>query len=237
MTGGVQTRTTKSLLDHPLTAGVSLTADYRRGSQPVGGRVKRLIDLGVSLVAFLVLIPILLLIGFLIKILIGGPVVFAHQRIGRVGNAFRCYKFRTMIADGDEVLQQYLNDNPEALREWRATRKLKSDPRITWFGHILRKSSLDELPQLINVILGDMSVVGPRPIVAAELGRYGSYSADYLRARPGLTGLWQVSGRSGLSYGQRIALDRYYVRRWSIALDLAILFRTLPALLRHQDTA
>ncbi len=167
----------------------------------------------------------------------GGSVIFAHPRIGYEGNAFLCYKFRTMVIDGDAVLQKCLNDNPEALREWRETRKLKSDPRVTWLGHVLRKSSLDELPQLINVIRGDMSVVGPRPIVAEELSRYGSCSADYLRARPGLTGLWQVSGRSGLGYEQRVALDRYYVRRWSIALDLAILFRTLPVLLRHEDTA
>jgi exopolysaccharide production protein ExoY len=237
MTSEASSRTISSLLDHPHTPRFSSAADRRRGTRPVGGRVKRLMDLGMSLVASLILIPILLLIGLLIRVLMGGPVIFAHPRIGREGNAFRCYKFRTMIADGDAVLQQYLNDNPEALREWRVTRKLTSDPRITWFGRILRKSSLDELPQLINVIRGDMSVVGPRPIVAEELSRYGSYSADYLRARPGLTGLWQVSGRSGLSYERRIDLDRYYVRRWSIALDLAIVLKTLPALLRYENTA
>jgi exopolysaccharide production protein ExoY len=194
-------------------------------------------DLGVSLVAVLLLIPILLIIGLLVKIFTGGPVVFAHTRIGRAGETFRCYKFRTMIDDAEQRLQKYLNDNPEALREWRATRKLKNDPRVTGLGNILRKSSLDELPQFINVIRGDMSLVGPRPIVAAEIPIYGPYIADYLRARPGLTGLWQVSGRSGLSYERRIDLDRYYVRRWSIALDLAIVLKTLPVLLRYENTA
>jgi exopolysaccharide production protein ExoY len=237
MTREAFSRTLKSIPDYPCAPLLSPTADCRRGTQPIGGRAKRLMDLGVSVIAVLLLVPILLLIALLIRVLTGGPVVFAHTRVGREGKTFRCYKFRTMCADGDHCLQQYLNENPEALREWRATRKLKNDPRVTWFGHVLRKSSLDELPQLINVIRGDMSIVGPRPIVAAELPEYGSYLADYLRARPGLTGLWQVSGRNGLSYEQRIALDRYYVRRWSIALDLGILLKTLPTVLRHENTA
>ena len=237
MTTETPYRTSSSFLDYPHSPTFKHTVDFRRDTRTVGGRVKRLVDLGVSLVAILLLIPILLIIGLLIKVFTGGPVIFAHTRIGRGGDTFRCYKFRTMTDDAEQRLQKYLNDNPEALREWRATRKLKNDPRTTWLGDVLRKSSLDELPQLINVIRGDMSLVGPRPIVAAEIPRYGPYMADYLRARPGLTGLWQVSGRNGLSYERRIDLDRYYVRRWSIALDLAIVLKTLPALLRYENTA
>ena len=237
MTTETPYRTSSSFLDYPRSPTFKHTVDFRRGTRTVGGRVKRLVDLGVSLVAILLLIPILLIVGLLIKVFTGGPVIFAHTRIGRGGDTFRCYKFRTMTDDAEQRLQKYLNDNPEALREWRATRKLKNDPRTTWLGDVLRKSSLDELPQLINVIRGDMSLVGPRPIVAAEIPRYGPYMADYLRARPGLTGLWQVSGRNGLSYERRIDLDRYYVRRWSIALDLAIVLKTLPALLQYENTA
>ena len=146
-----------SLLDYPRSPTFRLTVDLGRGTRTVGGRVKRLMDLGVSLVAVLLLISILLIIGLLIKVFTGGPVVFAHTRIGGAGDTFRCYKFRTMTDGAELRLQKYLNDNPEVLREWRTMRKLKNHLRATRLGNILRKSSLDELPQLINVIRGDMS--------------------------------------------------------------------------------
>jgi exopolysaccharide production protein ExoY len=176
-------------------------------------------------------------VAVLIWLTMGRPVLFGHNRIGHDGRAFRCYKFRTMINGAEDVLRQYLASNPEAEKEWRETHKLRNDPRITPLGAFLRKSSIDELPQLINVLRGDMSCVGPRPIVTDELARYGEKAADYLRARPGLTGAWQVSGRTSLSYADRVALDAEYVRHWSVWKDLLILAKTVPAVLSFEDAS
>jgi exopolysaccharide production protein ExoY len=176
--------------------------------------------------------PVLLLVALLIRVTLGGPTVYLHNRVGFGGKPFNCYKFRSMVANSDEVLRQYLTTNPDAAREWEEFRKLRNDPRVTVLGQMLRKSSLDELPQLFNILRGDMSCVGPRPIVKEELCRYGSHVGEYLRARPGLTGLWQVSGRSRTDYAQRVSLDSQYVRNWSAWLDLVILFRTAIAVMR-----
>jgi exopolysaccharide production protein ExoY len=205
--------------------------------QPLGGMVKRLTDILVATLALILAAPIMLVIAAFILAVDGGPLIFAHRRIGFAGRPFDCYKFRTMRRDASEALQQYLADNPDAAREWRETKKLKHDPRITLFGKLLRVSSLDELPQFFNVLLGEMSCVGPRPVVADELPLYGASAADYLSARPGITGLWQVSGRSSIGYAERVALDSCYARDWSLRHDLTILLRTVFAVIRIDHTS
>jgi exopolysaccharide production protein ExoY len=208
-----------------------------RLSGSVGGVAKRALDIAVAATALVLLAPIMALVAGAIAVTIGGPVVYAHPRVGLRGATFRCLKFRSMVLNGDEVLVRHLASNAAAAREWKKTRKLRDDPRVTPLGRILRKTSLDELPQLFNVLRGDMSCVGPRPIVAAELERYGSRAGDYLKVRPGLTGLWQVSGRSQLDYSERVKLDCIYVRRWSLGLDIALLLRTIPAVLSFDEAA
>lgn len=193
-------------------------------------------DIVVASLGLVLLSPLMVTVAVLIRLTMGGPVLFGHRRIGHDGRVFRCYKFRTMIVDAHEALRQYLASNPQAEKEWRETHKLRDDPRITLLGRFLRKASIDELPQLINVLRGDMSCVGPRPIVADELARYGENALDYLQTRPGLTGAWQVSGRSSLSYADRVALDAEYVQHWSISKDLLILAKTIPAVM-HFDEA
>jgi exopolysaccharide production protein ExoY len=214
-----------------------LVRHHKLVSDATGGQPKRVLDIFVALVAIVLLAPCMLIVAALIKLTLGGPVIFAHARVGQNGQTFPCLKFRTMIVNGQECLDAYLASNPAAAKEWAETHKLRHDPRITRLGHILRISSLDELPQLFNVLRGDMSCVGPRPIVAAELKRYGAHAPEYLAARPGVTGIWQVSGRSSLSYEERIRLDFYYVRHWSMLLDLKILLKTIPAVLHFSETA
>jgi exopolysaccharide production protein ExoY len=160
-----------------------------------------------------------------------GAALFRHRRVGFRGKHFSCFKFRTMVPDAEARLRDYLESDPTARAEWASCRKLRFDPRITAIGSILRKTSLDELPQLFNVIKGDMSIVGPRPVTDEELVRYSTNVHDYLACRPGITGLWQVSGRSGTTYAKRVACDSFYARNWSIALDAKIVIVTLPALL------
>lgn len=161
-----------------------------------------------------------------------GSPIFGHERVGQNGKSFKCYKFRTMIKDADTVLQDLINKNPAAREEWEKTFKLKDDPRVTPFGKFLRSSSLDELPQLWNVLKGDMSLVGPRPIVRKELDRYGGNAKYYLQVKPGLTGLWQISGRSNTTYDNRVYLDTWYVKNWCLKSDIVILFKTVPAVLK-----
>jgi exopolysaccharide production protein ExoY len=205
--------------------------------QPTGGLSKRMLDIVVVLTSIVILSPVLLLVAAFIFFTMGRPIVFSHRRLGFGGRPFQCLKFRTMVNDAEQVLARHLDNNPDAAREWRATRKLKQDPRTTTLGQILRRSSLDELPQLLSVLMGHMSCVGPRPVVDAEIANYGEYWDDYTRARPGMTGLWQVSGRNLLPYDRRIAMDRHYVRRWSLWRDLAILIRTIPAVLHTDETS
>jgi exopolysaccharide production protein ExoY len=203
----------------------------------VGGYPKRLLDIIVACAALIMLLPIMAAVAILIKTTQRGPAIFAHRRVGQAGRSFSCLKFCTMVGDGDAVLDAYLKSDPIAARQWLEYRKLDRDPRVTRLGNILRKTSLDELPQLFSILRGDMSCVGPRPIVAAELGYYGSKAPYYLAARPGLTGVWQVSGRSKLTYEDRVALDVYYVSHWTWWLDLQIMVRTIPAVLRFGNTA
>ncbi|QRI66541.1 sugar transferase (plasmid) [Shinella sp. PSBB067] len=211
------------------SASTPFFSSIATGAPPVGGISKRSFDILVALAALVVLSPIFVLIMALVKYSDGGSVFYGHRRIGYNGSTFRCLKFRTMAENGDVLLQQHLEQNPEALEEWRATRKLQDDPRVTVVGTVLRKLSLDELPQLVNILKGEMSIVGPRPVVEDELELYEASAVYYLRSRPGLTGLWQVSGRNDVSYATRVAFDTHYVRNWSLTSDLVIVARTIPA--------
>jgi lipopolysaccharide/colanic/teichoic acid biosynthesis glycosyltransferase len=178
--------------------------------------------------------PFFLVVALLVRA-DGGPAFFAHQRVGRGGKLFGCLKFRSMVIDSQARLEALLASDPAARAEWEATRKLKNDPRITRIGRFLRSTSLDELPQLINVLRGEMSLVGPRPVQEAEIDRYyGASAAHYMAVRPGITGLWQVSGRSETSYESRVALDVSYVSRPSMLADLSILLRTPVAVLSRR---
>jgi exopolysaccharide production protein ExoY len=192
---------------------------------------KRALDV-IGAAAFLILFsPLLLGVAVLVFAVQGRPLLYGHTRIGRNGRAFRCYKFRTMVKGGDRVLAAHLEKHPHAKREWEQTRKLKDDPRVTPLGRTLRKLSVDEFPQFLNVLIGEMSLVGPRPIVASEGRYYGPDFGAYLSVRPGITGVWQVSGRSNTSYEQRVRMDVEYAASWSLKGDLMILAKTLPAVL------
>lgn len=192
--------------------------------------VKRAFDVIVSGLALLVLGPFFVIISLLIR-RDGGKAFFSHTRVGREGELFGCMKFRSMISNSQEVLKNLLESDAEARAEWARDQKLRNDPRITSVGHFLRKTSLDELPQLINVLKGDMSLVGPRPVTQEELVRYGEEVSFYLRVKPGITGLWQVSGRNDTSYETRVALDMWYVQNWSVYNDFVILFKTIKVVL------
>jgi exopolysaccharide production protein ExoY len=198
---------------------------------PVGMTLKRTVDIILALSGIVLLAPLLIICFAVTKLTSPGPALFRHRRVGFNGKHFDCLKFRTMVIDSSERLRQLLESDPAAAAEWAANRKLRNDPRITAIGAILRKSSLDELPQLFNVLKGDMSIVGPRPVTDEELERYASSVGAYLSCRPGITGLWQVSGRSTTTYNKRVACDTFYARNWSMALDAKIMVVTIPALL------
>lgn len=198
--------------------------------------VKRMLDMGLVLLATPVLLLVLMVVAGLVWFSSPGPIFYSHRRIRRNGEFFSMWKFRTMCQNSAEVLEHYLSEHPEARMEWNKSHKLKCDPRITRVGSFLRRYSLDELPQLWNVMTGEMSLVGPRPIVAAEVEKYGDYFGYYCQVKPGLTGLWQVSGRSKLTYDERVALDREYVENWSLNGDTMILLRTLSTVI-NQDGA
>jgi exopolysaccharide production protein ExoY len=201
------------------------------GHHPVGNATKRSIDILLAASGILLLAPLLVFCFLAIMATSPGPALFRHRRVGFGGKHFSCFKFRTMVPDAESRLRDHLESDPQARAEWATSRKLRFDPRITAIGAILRKTSLDELPQLFNVIKGDMSIVGPRPVTDEELVRYSTNVHDYLACRPGITGLWQVSGRSGTTYAKRVACDAFYARNWSLALDAKIVVVTLPALL------
>jgi Undecaprenyl-phosphate galactose phosphotransferase WbaP len=195
---------------------------------------KRLFDLVIASALLVLLAPLLIAIGLTVKLTSKGPVIFGHRRIGRQGKHFVSLKFRTMVLNADQALADYLKANPELRREWEQDHKLKKDPRITRIGGLLRKSSLDELPQLWNVIRGEMSLVGPRPIVGDEIEKYKEAFDTYRKVCPGITGLWQISGRNNTTYEERVAFDEFYVKNWSPWFDLYILISTIRTVLLRE---
>lgn len=195
--------------------------------------LKPLLDLLIVLLVLPVALPLGLLVAALIRATSRGPVLYRHQRIGQYKQPLQVWKFRTMYESSDSVLEHHLLSNAEAREEWERTQKLKDDPRVTPIGKLLRKTSLDEIPQLLNVLMGQMSVVGPRPIVDDERPKYGEHFRTYTYALPGITGLWQVSGRSNIDYPERVTLDVEYVEQWSFWMELKILFKTVPTILKR----
>jgi exopolysaccharide production protein ExoY len=201
---------------------------------PVGGAIKRSIDIFIAVAGITILLPLFILCALGVLMTSRGPIIYGHRRVGFGGRSFKCLKFRSMRSDSDERLRAHLLENPEATKEWEETRKLRRDPRITRFGAILRKSSLDEIPQLFNVLLGHMSIVGPRPVTPDETAKYETKLRSYLSCKPGITGLWQVSGRSNTSYDERVSLDCSYAQNWTLLLDAKIIAKTLPAVLASE---
>jgi lipopolysaccharide/colanic/teichoic acid biosynthesis glycosyltransferase len=201
-----------------------------------GSRSMRVTDVVVSLLALFFLLPLLLITALCVFVTDPGPIFFAHRRIGRGGSYFHCLKFRTMMVNAAELLDKLLAEDPVAKASWDRDHKLKDDPRVTPIGRFLRSSSLDELPQFWNVLRGDMSLVGPRPIVDGEVVRYGRYFEDYCRVRPGITGLWQVSGRNDVTYRRRVALDVVYARSQSIRLNMKIMAMTVPCVIQAKGS-
>lgn len=224
---------TASVWVTPRDLNGNLTLELRNKLlEPWNELLKRFFDFWVALASLVVALPFMLIIAFVIKLDSKGSILYKQTRLGRFGRQFTTYKFRTMRPDAETYLANYLEQNEAARLEWESTRKLKNDPRITRVGKLLRRSSLDELPQLLNIFKGDMSFVGPRPITKEELGLYGGNAHLYTQVTPGLTGLMQVSGRSTLSYKKRVELDSYYARNWSVWLDIVILAKTVVAVAR-----
>ena len=188
---------------------------------------KRIFDLTATICGGLFILPFVIILCIIVGIDNKGRVIFAHQRVGQHGRLFPCYKFQTMVPDAQQRLEEYLAENSAARQEWEESFKLTNDPRVTKLGAFLRRTSLDELPQLLNVLWGNMSLVGPRPIVRQEIERYGEDIREYYMVPPGITGIWQVNGRSDTSYKERVAMDTWYVRNWSVWIDLVYLFKTV----------
>jgi len=211
-------------------AGVAGVEVRNRLVQPLPKITKRIMDLALTIVGGSIILPVLLALGLIVKLTSKGPICFGSRRIGYNGKIFKAWKFRTMVPNAEAILKDYLAANPEAQKEWDREHKLKNDPRITKIGAFLRKTSLDELPQLWNVIKGEMSLVGPRPMLLEEVEKYGKTFRLYREMRPGITGLWQVSGRSETSYDERLGYVTYYVRNWSPWLDVHIICRTFAIL-------
>jgi Undecaprenyl-phosphate galactose phosphotransferase WbaP len=209
-------------MDFKMTVSVSERYTERLNASKI---IKRLIDIIGSLALLVLFSPLFLVVALMVS-LDGGPVFYRHKRIGRDGKLFGCLKFRTMILGAEACLNEYLSYHPEQRREWEQDQKLAFDPRVTAIGNVLRRLSLDELPQLVNVLVGEMSLVGPRPVTEGELKHYGAAASAYLAVRPGLTGPWQVSGRNDVSYATRVAMDEAYVRNFSLWNDIVILLRT-----------
>ena len=226
-------RTDDSVDENRRLASVPLSRDEDLAH--VGGSValaaKRLFDVLGALVFFAIFFPLFLAVALAVKRSSPGPIFYVQDRVGRGGRAFKFYKFRSMCVDSEGVLTAFLNSDPEARETWDKYQKIENDPRITRFGRFIRRTSLDELPQFWNVLRGDMSLVGPRPCMVQQQVMYGRSWTTYCSVRPGLTGLWQVSGRNLLTYRQRVELDVKYVRSWSLILDIEILFKTLKVVL------
>lgn len=196
--------------------------------------MKTLFDVLFSILTIPLLLPIIGIIGLIIRLETPGPVIYSHDRIGRNGKMFKCYKFRTMQRDAEEKLHEILHQNEAVLNEWQNTWKLKDDPRITRVGRFIRKTSLDELPQILNVIKGEMSIVGPRPYLPRERAEIEDTVKVICSARPGITGLWQVSGRSDTGYKYRVKLDAWYIMNWSLWLDIVIIFKTIRVVVKME---
>ncbi|MBO4533060.1 MAG: undecaprenyl-phosphate galactose phosphotransferase WbaP [Treponema sp.] len=194
--------------------------------------IKRLMDVGLIVFFSPILIPVFFILIILTKCTSRGPVFYGHKRVGKNGKEFKCWKFRSMCIDADKKLEEILANNPQMREEWEKERKFQNDPRVTKFGKFLRKTSLDELPQLINILVGQMSFVGPRPVTQPEIEKYGQYKDYVLSVSPGLSGMWQTSGRSDTEYEERISLDSYYIQNWSIWLDIWILIKTVWVVLK-----
>lgn len=193
--------------------------------------VKKLLDLSILFFAGLILLPFICIVAVLVKLSSPGPVFYGHERIGRAGKKIRVWKFRSMEINAEEKLEKVLAENPEYQKEWNESFKLTNDPRVTPIGRFLRKSSLDELPQLFNVLIGDMSFIGPRPVTDDEILKYGENFTYIFSVKPGLSGMWQVSGRSDTDYAERVAFDSYYIQNWSIWLDIWLIFKTIGVVL------
>lgn len=196
--------------------------------------MKRVFDMILTIVGGIMISPILIGVAVWVYRDSPGPVIYKHRRVGKDGKEFDCYKFRSMCVDSAERLQKLLDTDPEARKEWETSFKLKNDPRITRSGAFLRKTSLDELPQLLNVLKGEMSLVGPRPIIQKEVPRYGEFIKEYYMVRPGITGMWQVSGRSDIDYPERVRMDSWYVHNWSVWLDILMLWRTIKVVIARK---
>ena len=196
--------------------------------------MKRIFDIVATVCGGILILPILAIVAVLIYLDSPGPIVFGHKRVGQGGKEFPCYKFRSMVPNAQEALEVYLKENPAAREEWERDFKLKDDPRVTRIGKFLRKTSLDELPQLWNVLVGDMSLVGPRPIVRDEIVKYGDYINDFYLVPPGITGVWQVSGRSDTTYEERVLMDSWYVHNWSVWIDIVYLLKTVLAVVKSK---
>ena len=203
---------------------------------PLGGQTKRLFDVVVGLSLLLLMLPLFIIVVAMLKATDRGPVIYRHVRIGLRGRRFTCFKFRTMVVDAENELKALFDHDPGARAEWERSQKLINDPRVTRVGRFLRESSLDELPQLINVVRGEMSLVGPRPIVPSEMSRYGDWLGSYVSARPGLTGTWQISGRSDCGYDKRVKLDAKYVSDWRFSTDLFVLVRTAGVVMERKGS-
>ena len=197
--------------------------------------IKNLFDIIFSLLILVVFCPLFIIIALLIKLSSRGPIFFQQERIGKNNVPFKCINFRTMYPESKDILQNLLNKDEKIKKEFEETHKLKNDPRITVIGKLLRKTSLDELPQFINVLRNEMSIVGPRPIVKAEKKKYGKNLINFLSVKPGITGLWQVSGRNNLSYKKRVMLDINYVKNYNLLMDIRILIRTFGVILFPLD--
>lgn len=217
-------RNTPLLTPHPIINGISCEVKHLP--------LKRLFDLAFSLGIIVLGFPLFIIITFLVRITSPGPAIYAQERIGRGGKKFQCYKFRSMYADADQRLEKLLASDPHLKAEWMATHKLKIDPRITPIGYFLRKTSFDELPQFWNVFLGDLSVVGPRPVIQTEIEMHlKEKAAKILSIRPGLTGIWQTSGRNNTTYAERVSFDEEYVDRQSFWLDISLIIKTIPVMI------
>jgi Undecaprenyl-phosphate galactose phosphotransferase WbaP len=216
---------------HQLDEGLAGVVVEQHLQLPIPQLVKRGMDLAIATIASVFLVPLFAVLGVAIKLTSPGPVFYGHLRVGRGNSRFKAWKFRTMVANADAALLEHLARHPELQAEWERDHKLRSDPRVTRLGKWMRKWSIDELPQILNVFAGDMSIVGPRPIVEAEIPKYGEHFETFSSVLPGITGLWQVCGRNDTTYDERVQLDMYYVHHWSPWMDLYLLVRTVKTVL------